>query len=154
MARTRNDTALNDASSTPWNGAQKNVDGIVANPDLNSLLAEEQKSIMNAELATTSLVYDFHRSASRKVRQLINDTQYPEHEPHVFSDERAERKCKHAENLAVLTSAADTSERLLAFEYAEGRVSGKAFQSRSRSLRQDRAKLADASQFRAPLRLP
>lgn len=113
--------------------------------DLNSLLAQEQTSIMNAEAAATRAAYEFHRDASLHTRQLVNATPYPEHRPHIFAQERATKAAVYDESLQGMMEVVERNESLLARQFADGEVSSKAYQSRSRFLRQDRSRISDMS---------
>ena len=112
-------------------------------PDLNTLLAREQTSIMNAESAHGDADYERHRNASRQTRQLINATPYPEHEAHVFDRERALARPNEADE--GLERFVEENEAVLAAQFSAGTVSAKAYQSRSRFIRQDRELLAQSS---------
>jgi len=109
--------------------------------DLNSLLAQEQTSIMNAESAATRTAYEFHREASLHTRHLVNATPYPEHGPHVFAQERATKAAVYDENIRALMEVVERNESLLARQFANDEVSSKAYQTRNRFLRQDRSKV-------------
>lgn len=145
MVRSQDDTTSGDAGMRSWEDDGGCVEACQPNRDLNSLLAQEQTSIMNAEATAVPALYEMHRSASLHTRRLINATSYPEHEPHVFAQERVEEAKKFNEKLTKLTTAVDRSERLLAVQFSGGKVSPRSFQSRSRFLRQDRAKLPNTS---------
>lgn len=111
--------------------------------DLNSLLAQEQTSIMNAEAAVAPGLYEMHRDASRQTRELINATPYPEHEAHVFDQERADKLLVAGEEASDATRRAEANERSFAKQFSTGKVSAKSFQSRTRFLRQERARLSE-----------
>ncbi|RST31309.1 hypothetical protein HMF7854_11020 [Sphingomonas ginkgonis] len=72
------------------------------------------------------------RDASPNVRLLADATRDPDN---LFS---------------ALVRAVERNERLLASQFADGKVSAKAFQNRSRFQRQDRARLADPSHAGVP----
>ncbi|NWK94117.1 hypothetical protein DM806_21815 [Sphingobium lactosutens] len=145
MARPKDNTSSRDLSINSWEDDGGCVQPDWQHRDLNSLLAQEQISIMNAEIAVSGAAYEFHRDASLHTRQLVNATPYPEHGPHVFAQERAGKTADYGESLKALKRVVERNERLLAREFADGQVSGKAFQNRSRFLRQDRAKIVAMS---------
>lgn len=144
MVRPQDNMTSSDTGVKSWEDDGGFVEDDQPNRDLNSLLAQEQTSIMNAEASAAPAMYEVHRNASLRTRQLINATSYPEHEPHVFAQERAKKADNYDENLRNLTMSVERSERLLATQFSDGKVSPKSFQSRSRFLRQDRARLPHA----------
>lgn len=145
MARPKDKTSSRDPSITRWEDDGGCVQPDLPHRDLNSLLAQEQTSIMNAESAATQTAYEFHRDASLHTRQLVNATPYPEHGPHVFANERATKAADYDENLRALMKVVERNESLLARQFADGEVSSKANQTRSRFLRQDRTRITDMS---------
>ena len=145
MVHPQDNTPARDPGMTTWEDDGGCFQADAPQRDLNSLLAQEQMSIMHAESAATLSGYELHRDASLHTRQLINATPYPEHEPHSFSRERAEKADDHDEALRALIKSVEANEQLLADQFADGKVSVKSSQVRSRSLRQDRARLADMS---------
>ena len=145
MIRPQDNTTCCNHDFTSWEDDGGRVGSDQPHRDLNSLLAQEQTLIMNAEAAKTPALYEMHRNASLDARQQINDTPYPEHEPHVFSQDRVEKMRTFDENLEILIKSVENNERLLISQFTDGRVSAKALQSRSRFLRQDRARLPDMS---------
>jgi len=145
MTRPEDNTSVRDPSVTQWEDDGGCAQPDVPHRDLNSLLAQEQTSIMNAESASTRSAYEFHRNASLHTRQLVNATPYPEHGAHVFAQERATKSADYDDSLRALMKVVERNERLLARQFADGDVSGKAFQTRSRFLRQDRIRLIDLS---------
>lgn len=134
MSRLLDHAPSRDASIYRWEDDGGRVAPGLKHRDLNSLLAQEQRSIMNAESAETRGAYETHRDHSIHTRTLINATSYPEHRPHVFARERATQG---------LIEALERDESLLARQFANGEVSNKAYQTRSRFLRQDRAGISD-----------
>ena len=145
MIRSHNNPPSPDFNTASWEDDGGCVGTGSPQRDLNSLLAEEQTSIMNAESATTPAAYELHRDASLHIRRQINATAYPEHEPHCFDRERPETASGFDESLAALIKTVEGNERVLARQFADGKVSAKSFRSRSRSLRQDRSRLLDPS---------
>lgn len=115
----------------------------VIHRDLNSLLALEQTSIMKAESAATQKAYEFHRDTSRNTRRLVDATSYPEHGAHIFARER--EAVEYDGSPRALAKALERDENLLAHLFANGEVSSKAYQTRSRFLRQDRTRISDIS---------
>lgn len=138
MAHSQDDNFASNTGATLSKGVDEAAQWSVPHCDLNSLLAQEQTSIMNAESAATSAAYQFHRDASLRTRQLVNATSYPEHGPHVFGHDRAVEAAASEEMRNALIRDADNNERSLARDFADGKVSPKLFQHRSRCLRQDR----------------
>ena len=145
MALPTDKTFSRDPGITRWEGDGGGVQPDLPHRDLNSLLAQEQTSIMNAESAATQAAYEFHRDASRHTRQLVNATPYPEHGAHVFAEERATKAADYDESLRALMKVVERNESLLARQFADGEVSSKAYQTRSRFLRQDRTMIPDIS---------
>jgi len=145
MVRPQDKSTSSEIGVRAWEDDGGCVEADQPNRDLNSLLAREQTSIMSAEAAAAPALYEMHRNASLHARQLINATSYPEHEPHVFAQERAEKADNFEEELRNLTSSVERNERLLAIQFSDGKVSPKSFHSRSRFLRQDRARLSNTS---------
>ncbi|GEM_PF-1534514 len=145
MDRTQDKSSSRDPSITRWEDDGGCVHPDLPYQDLNSLLAQEQTSIMNAESSATRAAYEFHRDASLHTRQLVNATAYPEHGAYVFAEERATKAADYDENLRALMKIVDRNESLLARQFADGGVSSKAYQTRSRFLRQDRTRLPDMS---------
>ena len=150
MIRPQDNAISRDFDITSWEDDGGCVEADQPHRDLNSLLAQEQTSIMNAEAATTPAVYEMHRSASLHTRELINATPYPAHEPHVFAQERAEEVHRFDKGFNNLIRSVEDNERLLLSQFADGTVDAKSFQSRSRFLRQDRARLPDTSGVNHP----
>ncbi|MBU3077668.1 hypothetical protein [Sphingomonas quercus] len=144
MVRPQDKTSLRDLDMPSWEDDGGCVEAVPPHRDPNSLLVQEQTSIMN-EAAAVPEVYEMHRNASLDTRELINATPYPENERHVFAQERAEKSNAFEESLRNLIRSVEGNERLLAAQFADGEVSVNSFQSRSRFLRQDRARLADMS---------
>ncbi|GLV28394.1 hypothetical protein TomTYG75_09170 [Sphingobium sp. TomTYG75] len=149
MAQLKDKMSSRDLGITRWEDDGGGVQPDLPHRDLNSLLAQEQTSIMNAESAATRTAYEFHRDASLHTRQLVNATPYPEHGPHVFAHERATKAADYDESLRALMKVVERNESLLARQFADGEVTSKAYQSRSRYLRQDRTRITDMS-FVAP----
>jgi len=141
MARLTDKTSSRDPNITRWEDDGGSVQPHLPHRDLNSLLAQEQTSIMNAEAAATRTAYEFHRDASLHARQLVNATPYPEHGPHVFAQERATKATDYDESLRALMEVVERNESLLARQFADGEVSSTAYQTRSRFLRQDRSRI-------------
>jgi len=143
MAQPTDKRSSRDPGIAPWEDDGGYVQPDPPHRDLNSLLAQEQTSIMNAESADSRTAYEFHRDASLHARQLVNATPYPEHAPHVFAQERATEAADLDESLMALMKVVERNESLLARQFADGEVSSKAYQSRSRFLRQDRTRIPD-----------
>jgi hypothetical protein len=139
MAQPKDETSSRDPNIKREEKGGRCVQPGLPHRDLNSLLAQEQTSIMNAESAATRTAYEFHRDASLHARQLVNATSYPEHGPHVFAQERATKAAAYDENLRALVEVVERNESLLARQFANGEVSSKAYQTRSRFLRQERS---------------
>jgi hypothetical protein len=136
---------LTGVSMPAWEDDGGSVQIDSPHDDLNSLLAQEQTSIMNAESATSVEAYEYHRDASLHTRQLVNATPYPEHESHVFDQDRAGKLADHEESIRALSEAVEHNERLLALHFANGDLSEKSLHTRGRFLRQDQARLFEAS---------
>lgn len=145
MTRPEDNTSVRDPSITRWEDDGGCAQSDVPLRDLNSLLAQEQTSIMNAESASTRTAYEFHRDASLHTRQLVNATPYPEHGAHVFAQERATKSADYDDSLRALMKVVEKNESSLARQFADGEVSSKAYQTRSRFLRQDRTRIPDMS---------
>lgn len=145
MAQSKDEKSSRDPNINREENGAGYVQPGLPHRDLNSLLAQEQTSIMNAESAATQAAYEFHRDASLHTRKLVNATPYPEHGPHVFAQERATKAAVYDESNYGLMEAVERNESLLARQFADGAVSSKAYQSRSRFLRQDRSRISDMS---------
>lgn len=141
MLPSKNDVNASVAGLTLSRGVDEGAQRDPPHRDLNSLLVQEQTSIMSAESAETSAAYQFHRDASLHTRQLVNATSYPDHGPHVFAHDRATEAAGAEVTRSALIRNAEGNERSLAREFADGKVSLKSLQHRSRCLRQDREDL-------------
>jgi len=148
MAQPQDNRPLTGVSMPAWEDDGGSVEIDLPHDDLNLLLAQEQTSIMNAEAATSLEAYEHHRDASLHTRQLVNATAYPAHESDVFDRHRAGKFADHDESLRALIEVVEQNERRLALHFANGILSEKSLQTRSRFLRQDRTRLSDASDAR------
>lgn len=137
MTKTHDETPAAETKAALSEGARSDL----PRRDLNSLLAQEQTSIMSAESAADQDTYQYHRDASLHARKLVNATSYPEHRPHVFSQDRAHKAATYGEIGSSNLQDVECNEQLLAREFADGNVSLKSLQHRGRYLRQDRARL-------------
>jgi len=144
MAQPQDNMPLTGVSMPAWEDDGGSVEIDLPHDDLNSLLAQEQTSIMNAEAATSLEAYEHHRDASLHTRQLVNATPYPAHESHVFDRDRAGKFADHDESLRALIEVVEYNERRLALHFANGILSEKSLATRSRFQRQDRGRLSDA----------
>jgi len=144
MAQPQDNTPLTGVSMPAWEDDGGSVQIDFPHEDLNSLLAQEQTSIMNAESAASLEAYEYHRDASLHARQLVNATPYPEHESHVFDRDRTDNLADYDESIQALIEVVEHNERLLARHFANGILSEKSLETRSRFLRQDRGRLSDA----------
>lgn len=144
MTRPQNMISPSEPSMRSWEDDGGFVPFGLATDDLNSLLAQEQTSIMNAEAAETSASYEFHRGASIHARWLVNTTSYPEHQPFVFAQDRSSAKAEHDTELRVLIDNVERNEALLIEQFGAGKLSERSLQSRARFVRQDRARLVAA----------
>lgn len=135
---------LDQSNAPSWEDDGGTVGREEPRQDLNSLLAQEQTSIMNAEAAAGPAMYELHRRASIHTRELIDATPYPQHQPHVFVRERAEKAERLQDTASDRAAAEESSERRLARQFANGEVSSSAFQTRMRFVRQERTKSHDA----------
>ena len=112
--------------------------------DLNALLAQEQTAIMRAEAAISAVGHEGHRLEALRLRHLVNLTPYPDRAAHDFTQGRAFARSKGDGDLETLRQRVEQNELLLAVQFSQGDVHGKAFQHRSRVLRQERAQISNA----------
>lgn len=110
--------------------------------DLNALLAKEQGAVMRAEAATEIEGRDEQRELAREARVLIDSTPFPARSPHDFeaTTPREQRALEFGE-FEALQERVTAMDEALANGLAEGLVSLKSFQHRSRVIRQLRQRL-------------
>lgn len=133
--------------------------------DINYILGREQTSIHNAELAVHASARASHRGLAKAYGRLLANNVFPHREP--ITQDLQDRHDDHqliAEDalstgtflertqIAIERDARslDCGDRRLAAEFADGRVSPKAFQTRSRFLRQERERISSTLRDAAP----
>ncbi len=133
--------------------------------DINYILGREQTSIHNAEFAAHAGARASHRGLAKAYGQLLADSVFPHRQPITQHVQAMREECQsiaeevpgtHPHMVRVDTPVGRDAERLeigerrLAADFADGRVSPKAFQTRSRFLRQERAQVRPTLREAAP----
>lgn len=135
--------------------------------DINYILGREQTSIHNAEFAAHAGARASHRGLAEAYGQILAESVFPHrqpitrHVPALGEDDQSiadDGPGAHPHMFRVDTPVGrdaehlEIDERRLAAEFADGRVSVKSFQTRSRFLRQERARVCSTLREAAPPR--
>ena len=116
------------------------ANGFTIGRDLNLLLSDEQIAIMRADVATEAHERDGHCEAARRARTLIDLTEFPRRDPHDFNatTPAQQRATDGAAKFDQSNRRLTEMDRSLAIAFADGLVSVKSYQHRTRVMRQAR----------------